>query len=288
MTRLPPAPPPAEARPPGTGPARGAGGAGQRVLAILYRHLYVLRRSWPRLLELAYWPTVQMVLWGFVTSFFLQHSSWVAQAAGVLISAVLLWDVFFRGNLGISVVFMEEMWARNLAQMFISPLRPGELIAALALMSLIRTLIGVVPAAVLAMPLFGVSLLDLGLPLVAFFVNLLAFGWCIGLLVSALVLRLGLGAESLAWVAVFALAPLSGVYYPIDVLPGWLQPLALALPTAHVFEGMRAILFDDRVRLDLLAFASLLNLAYLALAVAFFLRVFAVARVRGLFLSQGE
>jgi ABC-2 type transport system permease protein len=266
----------------------GTGGAWQRIAAILFRHLYVLRRSWPRLLELAYWPTVQMVLWGFVTQFFLEHSSWVAQAAGVLISAVLLWDVFFRGNLGIAVVFMEEMWARNLAQMFISPLRPGELVSALALMSLVRTLIGVIPAAVLAVPLFGVSLFDLGLPLIAFFLNLLVFGWCIGLVVSALVLRLGLGAESLAWVAIFALAPLSGVYYPIDVLPVWLQPVAWALPTAHVFEGMRDILFSDTVRLDQLVAATLLNLLYLTAATLFFLRVFAVARIRGLILSQGE
>ena len=147
----------------------------RRVSAILLRHLYVLRRSWPRLLELAYWPTVQMVLWGFVTLFFVQHSSWVAQAAGVLISAVLLWDILFRANLGVSVTFMEEMWARNLAQLFASPLRPYELVVALALMSLIRTVISVLPAMLLSLPLFGVSVFALGLPLAAFFANLLVF-----------------------------------------------------------------------------------------------------------------
>ena len=265
-----------------------AGRSWQRIVGLLLRHLYVLRRSWPRLLELAYWPTVQVVLWGFVTAFFMQHSSWVAQASGVLISAVLLWDVFFRGNLGISVVFMEEMWARNLAQLFASPLQPMELIVALAIMSLLRTLIGVLPAALLALPLFGVSVFDLGLPLVLFFLNLLVFGWAVGLVVSALVLRLGLGAESLAWVAVFAIAPLSGVYYPVDVLPAWLQPAAFALPTSWVFEGMRAILFDGTFRADLLIRAGLLNGLYLTAAVLFFLRVFEIARRRGLLLSQGE
>ena len=102
-----------------------AGFSWRRVSAILLRHLYVLRRSWPRVLDLAYWPTVQMVLWGFITVFFRQHSTWVAEAAAVLISAVLLWDVLFRANLGLSLSFLEEMWARNLAQLFISPLRPG-------------------------------------------------------------------------------------------------------------------------------------------------------------------
>lgn len=260
----------------------------QRVGAIILRHLYVLRRSWPRILELAYWPTVQMVLWGFVTSFFLQHSTWVAQATGVLISAVLLWDVFFRGNLGVAISFMEELWARNLAQLFASPLRPIELVIALFLMSLCRTLIGVLPAALLADPLFGVSLLRLGMPLAAFFANLMMFGWSVGLLISALVLRLGLGAESLAWVAVFAIAPLCGVYYPINTLPVWLQPLSWVLPPAYVFEGMRAVLFEDRFRADLLFAATLLNFAFLAGAIFFFLCMCHVARQRGLFLSQGE
>lgn len=260
----------------------------RRVGALLLRQLYVLRSSWPRLLELAYWPTVQMILWGFVTLFFMQHSSWVAQAAGVLISAVLLWDVLFRSNLGVSVTFMEEMWARNLSSLFASPMRPHELVVSLAIMSLIRTVISVLPAMLLAPPLFGVSVFALGLPLAAFFANLLLFGWCIGLVVAALVLRLGLGAESLAWVVVFALAPVSGVYYPIDVLPHWLQPVAWSLPSAYVFEGMREVLFEGRFRLDLLAAGAGLNVVYVALATAFFLYICRVARQRGLLLQQGE
>jgi ABC-2 type transport system permease protein len=265
-----------------------AGFSWRRVSAILLRHLYVLRRSWPRILDLAYWPTVQMVLWGFITVFFREHSSWVAEAAAVLISAVLLWDVLFRANLGLAFSFLEEMWARNLAQLFISPLRPSELVAAVSVMSLIRTLIGVTPAALLALPLFDVSVFALGLPLIAFFANLLVLGWSVGLVVSAAVLRLGLSAENLAFVAIFAIAPLSGIYYPIETLPSWLRPVAWALPSAHVFEGMRAVLFDSTFRLDLLAGAVGLNILYFAAAVLFFLRMVHIARRRGLLLQQGE
>ncbi len=262
--------------------------AARRVYAIILRHLYVLRRSWPRILELAYWPTVQMILWGFVTTFFVQNSSWVAQATGVLISAVLLWDVLFRSNLGVSLSFMEEMWARNLGQLFVSPLRPIELAIALTVMSFIRALISVTPAAILALPLFDVWVFGLGLPLAAFFFNLIIFGWSIGLIVSALVLRLGLGAESLAWVAIFAMAPLSGIYYPIASLPQWLQPIAWALPSSSVFEGMRSVLFGHGFRFDLLASALALNAVYLAAAIAIFLFTIRVARERGLLLQQGE
>ena len=260
----------------------------RRVGAMILRHLYVLRGSWPRLLELMYWPLVQLFLWGFITLFFRQHSSWVAEAAGVLISAVLLWDVLFRANLGISLSFLEEMWSRNLGQIFVSPLRPYELVAALAVMSFIRTLISVGPAALLALPLFDVWVFSLGPPLLAFFANLLVMGWSVGLVASALVLRFGMGAESLAWLGIFLLAPLSGIYYPIAILPGWLQPVSWALPSAHVFEGMRAVLFDGIFRIDLFAAAVALNALYLALAAGFFLYMFHVARQRGLLLQQGE
>lgn len=259
-----------------------------RVWAIMLRHLYVMRSSWPRLLELVYWPTVQMVMWGFITTFFLQHSSWVAQAAGVLISAVLLWDVLFRSNLGVSLTFMEEMWSRNLGQLFVSPLRPGEMVMALMVMSALRTVISVTPAALLALPLYDVWVFSLGPPLIAFFANVLVMGWCVGLLVSSLVLRFGLGAESLAWVAIFAVAPLSGIYYPVDVLPGWLQPIAWSLPSSYVFEGMRAVLYDGTFRWDLLAGAVGLNAFYLSLTCVWFLYTFHVARRRGLLLQQGE
>jgi len=260
----------------------------RRVLALMLRHLYVLRRSWPRLLELMYWPLVQMVLWGFVTKFFLGHSTWVAEAAGVLISAVLLWDVLFRANLGVALPFIEEMWSRNLAQLFVSPLRDAELITALILMSLVRTLISVTPAAFLAMPFYDVWVFELGLSLVPFFANLLIFGAVIGIIVAALILRFGLGAESLCWLGIFLLAPVSAIYYPVSALPEWLQWVSLSLPSAHTFEGMRGVLFDGVFAWDHFFWAAGLNAVLLSAATVFFLHMMKMARVKGLLMQQGE
>ena len=260
----------------------------RRVGAMVLRYTYLLRGSWPRIVELAYWPTIQMILWWFISQFFLTHSTWVAQAAGVLIAAVLLWDVLFRSQLGVSISFLEEMWSRNLASLFVTPLRPYELIVAILGVSLIRTLIGVIPASLLAIVLYHYSVFDLGLALLAFFTNLLVMGWAMGLVISSLILRHGLGAESLAWIAVFLVAPLSGIYYPITVLPEWLQPLSWALPSTYVFEGMRAVMFEDVFRVDYLVRAAALNLIYMAVGTAVFLRTFQIARRDGLLLSMGE
>ena len=125
----------------------GRASSTRRVGAMVLRYWYLLRGSWPRMLELAYWPTVQMVIWGLITLFLARESTLIAHTSGLLISAVLLWDILFRGQLGMSISFLEEMWSRNLGHLFVSPLRPGEWVLSLMAMSLIRTLIGVGPAA---------------------------------------------------------------------------------------------------------------------------------------------
>lgn len=263
-------------------------GTARRVGAILLRHFFLWRGSWTRLFDLVYWPVLQVMIWGFMTEFLAGKSSWVAQAGGVFIGAVLLWDVLVRGQFGMTLSMLEEMWSRNLANLFVSPLRPSEFAVALMSLSILRSLIGVVPAALLAIPLFGYSVFELGLPLLAFWSLLLVFGWAIGLALCGLLLRFGLAAESYAWASVFLLAPFSGVYYPVATLPGWLQPLAWCLPTTHVFEGMRAAMVDGAFRWELMLGALALDLACIAAGFAVFLGAVASARRRGSLLSTGE
>jgi len=259
-----------------------------RIGAMVLRHLYLLRTSWPRVIELMYWPTIQMILWGLVSDFFLTNSSWIAQAAGVLLAGVILWDVLFRGQLGFSLVFTEEMWSRNLGHLFSSPLRPWEFIAALMLISLLRTIIGMSGAVGFAYLLYHFSIFSLGFSLITFFFNLILMGWAVGLVVSGLILRFGLGAESLAWFLVFAFAPVSCIYYPIDILPEWLQSIATVLPSALVFEGMRTVLFDGIFRYDLFWKALGLNIVYILVGIGIFTYFFRSARDRGLLHQIGE
>jgi ABC-2 type transport system permease protein len=262
--------------------------SGERVLAMVLRYVYLLRASWTRILEIIYWPTMQMVLWGLISRYVLTASSALSQAAGLFLAAVLLWEVLFRSQMGVHTMFQEEMYARNLGHLFISPLRPLEMVSALLSVSLLRTLISAGSAALLAIPLYHYSIFTLGLPLVAFFANLMIFGWAFGLVLCALLLRFGFGAEGLAWAGIFALTPLSGVYYPISTLPEWLQPAAWAIPPSYVFEGMRAVLLKGEFRSDLFFAALLLNGAYLALGAGLFLFTFRIARRRGLLLQVGE
>ena len=262
--------------------------APHRIGAMVLRYVYLLRSSWTRVLELIYWPAVQLFVWGFLQLYIAQHSGFFARAAGVFIAAVLMWDVLFRGQLGFSVSFLEEMWSRNLSNLMISPLRPIEFVGALMVMSLIRLAIGMVPVTLLAIVFFGFNVYSLGLALAAFFLNLILTSWTVGIVVSGVLLRNGMGAESLAWTVMFVIMPLTCVYYPVSVLPDWLQVIAWMLPPTYVFEGMRALIMEQVFRADLMVQAFALNALYIAGAVVIFLQLLESARRAGSLLQTGE
>jgi ABC-2 type transport system permease protein len=260
----------------------------RRIGAMVLRYWYLLRSSWPRLLELIYWPAVQMLMWGFLQLYVAENASFFARAGGTFIGAVLLWDILFRGQLGFSISFLEEMWARNMANLMMSPLRPAEFIAALMIMSLVRLAVGMVPVTLLAIAFFGFNLYGLGLALAAFFANLILTSWSVGILVSGIVLRNGMGAEGMAWTIMFLLLPLACVYYPVATLPFFLQWVAWVLPPTYVFEGMRALLIDHVFRADLMAQALALNAVYFAGALVAFFKLLDSSRRMGSLLQAGE
>ena len=259
-----------------------------RIWGLVLRYWFVMRSSWPRLAELVYWPLVQLLTWGFLQTYLATTTSLAAKAGGIFIGAVLLWDILVRGQLGFAVAFLEEIWSRNLGHLMMSPLRPYELVSALVLVSFLKLTIAMVPVVLLAYLLFGYNLLGLGLALVGFFANLVFSGWSLGLISTGVVLRWGLGAENFAWLILFALLPLCCVYYPVAVLPGWLQVVALSLPPTYVFEGLRALVLHGVLDVGLLLKAFALNIAYFAAAYAAFAYFLHSARVNGTLVQMGE
>ncbi len=259
-----------------------------RIGAVMLRHLYVMRSSWPRLLELIYWPLLQLLTWGFLQTYLVAQTGIGFTAAGVFLGAVILWEVLVRGQLGFNMLFLEEMWSRNMANLLISPLTRFEFILALILMSVIRMAISIVPVTILAILFFGYNLWGLGLGLAAFFANLLLTGWALATLTSGVVLRNGLGAEGLVWSMMFVLLPVCAVFYPVSILPEFLQWVAWALPPTYVFEGMRAIVFDGVFRSDLMLWALGINVILMAAAVAAYARLVDSARNVGSLMAIGE
>ena len=260
-----------------------------RVRALFLRHMYLYRRSLPRLMEIFYWPFLDLLVWGFVSLYLARMGGeGLPNFVAVFIGALILWDILFRSQQGISVSFLEDVWSRNLLNLFVSPLRPIEYILSLMLVSAVKiVLVGVVLAG-LAWLFYSFNVFVIGVSLIPFILSLVALGWAIGIVTTSLILRFGQQAEVLAWGIAFLFQPVSAVFYPVSVLPPFLQAIAKCVPAAHVFEGMRAVLSDGVFPLERLAGAFGLNVVYLVVSFIFFYRVFRTVRKKGLLAKIGE
>ena len=259
-----------------------------RIFGLFLRHFYLITRSFPRILDLIYWPSIQITLWGFISIFFSSHSTYFNGVVGVILSCAILYDFLFRTSIGFNMLFLEEIWSRNFTNLFIAPMKISEIIVSLVFTALIRALIGLVPAILLTSPIFGISLFDLGPPLAALFLSLYIFGITLGLLVSAGLLRFGPSFENIAWSTMFLIAPFGCIYYPVEILPNVFQKIAYCMPLVYVFEEARRILIDQTVNIENIYLAFLLNFIYLIVAIGLFYYSFNEARKKGTLINIGE
>ena len=259
-----------------------------RMYGLFLRHFYLITRSLPRILDLIYWPSIQITLWGFISNFFADHSTYYNGTVGVILTCAILYDFLFRTSIGFNMLFLEEIWSRNFTNLFIAPIKMSEIITSLIVTALIRALIGLVPAILLTSPLFGISILDLGFPLFLLFLSLYMFGITLGLFVSAGLLRFGPSFENIAWSTMFLLAPFGCIYYPVETLPEIFQNIAYALPLVYIFEEARSILIDQTFNSVEIIKAFSLNGLYLFLAISLFYYSFGQARKKGTLVNMGE
>jgi ABC-2 type transport system permease protein len=259
-----------------------------RVLALLSRHMYLYKRSFARMLEIFYWPFLDLVVWGFITIYLEKVGMQVHGAVTFFLGALILWDVLFRAQQGIAISFLEEMWARNLMNLFASPLTVGEYLLATMTMSVLKvTAVGSLMM-LFAWIFYSYDILRMGLSLLPFILNLVVSGWIIGVLTTSIIMRFGQQAEVLAWGMVFLFQPISCVFYPIEVLPPILQSIAWLVPPAHIFEGMRAVLTTGTVPVTHLLWATGLNFGFLVIIVAWFYHTFNVCKDHGMLVRVGE
>ena len=259
-----------------------------KIYALSLRHVYLIKDSFPRILDLIYWPTIQIFLWGFISKFFTLTSSFYENTVGIILSAAILYDFLFRSSISYNMMFLEEIWSRNFTNLFIAPIKLSEIITSLTLTAIFRTLIGLVPATLIAIPLFGVSIFKIGIPLIFLLISLYIFGVTLGLLVTSGLVRFGPSFENIAWASLFFLAPLGCIYYPLEILPDWLQIFAQLLPLVYIFEEMRNILIYDIINNLQIFKAILISFIYFVLGVLIFYMSYNGARERGNLLNIGE
>jgi ABC-2 type transport system permease protein len=238
----------------------------RRLLAIALRQYYLMRGSPTRVLPLFTWVMIDIVLWGYITRYLNQVSAAGFDFVPALLGAVLMWDFFGRVMQGVTTAFLEDVWSRNFLNLFATPLSIGEYIGGLVLTSALGGLVGLLVMLVLASSVFGLSLLSYGLLLLPFLLVLFLFGIALGIVASAMVLRLGPASEWLVWPIPALLSPFVGVFYPMATLPSWMQTIGYCLPPSYVFEAMRSSVSGGSWSGSALLLGLLLTLLQIALA----------------------
>ena len=243
-----------------------------RIAAIVLRQFYLIRGSLSRVLPMFAWIVIDIVLWGFITKYLNALTSSSFNFVPTLLGAVLLWDFFMRVMQGVTLAFFEDVWSRNFLNIFAAPVSIWEYVSGLVISSIATSSVGLIVMLVLASTVFGLSFFAYGIALIPFLLILFLFGIALGILASAMVLRLGPASEWFVWPIPALISPFAGVFYPLSTLPQWMQYLSYLLPPSYVFEAMRGIISGGPVSQTGLLWGGCLALLYVLLACRFFVR----------------
>ena len=258
------------------------------IYALFLRQIYLIQQSPPRLISYVFWPTIFMLIWGFLNQYLYQDTQLKKFTLSTFLGASLLLNVMERSNINIMMGFLEDVWSRNLGNILISPIKTYQLIAGIIINGFIGMAIGMTAAFFIAYLAFDFNIISLGLPVVAFFINLTLTGWAVGIMILGVIFLYGLSAEFIGWMAAFLMTPFVCVYYPVSILPNWLQPVSKALPPTHSFEGLRYLIDHGHFNWSYFYYGLALNILYLVVAVTVFVWAMNKARDKGGLLSMSE
>jgi ABC-2 type transport system permease protein len=256
-----------------------------RINALLIRNLYLYKRSLPRLMDIFFWPVMDLLLWGFLTMYLNKLELGTPNLVAFLLGGIVFWGFLHASQESVSVAFLEEVWEKNFLNIFVTPLRLSEFLASTMLVGVVRlALVGTVMGAV-ALSLYQFNILQFGVHFIPFTLSILLFGWIVGIFITAVIFRFGTAAQVLAFGVLFLVQPFCAVFYPVSALPEAIQWISWLLPPTYVFEGMRAVIQTGTLPAVTLGAALLANGIYLVLVLWFFYRMFARVKEKGLLLK---
>lgn len=257
-----------------------------RINAVIVRQLYEARRNFDRLTDMVWWPVLDIVLWGFFTLYLTHGKGLQPSFVSLMLGAAILWTMFYSFQRDMAVGFIDELWSRNLINLFSTPLTVSEYMVGLIIVNLLKVMFGLVASSAIAWAAYSFDILPWLPKFIPYMANLLLFALALGIAITGMIFRYTTKIQTLAWSFAGLLMPVSCIFYPISSLPKWLQTVAWMMPTAHSFEGMRDVMAGKGFSPLHFWWGAGLNVVYFALAIAFFIWIFEKARNRGLLVKQ--
>lgn len=253
----------------------------QRIYAIVLRHLYVWPRGIERFMWSVGWPLIELLIWGLTTRYLQDNMLMKFSFTTIILGAIIFWGITTRSQLEMTINFLEEVWNKNIINIFSTPLTIAEFLTATLILGIIKFLFTAGLLTLVAFVGYKLNLFTFGWYLPFFIVNLVIFGWSFGFFVIGLIINFGRTIEEFAWSAIVFLQPFMCVFYPVSSLPTWAQYIGKVFPPTYVFEEMRRFLLTGSVIWQNILLSFLLNIIYLILALLFLYAMFDRARETG-------
>lgn len=236
----------------------------RRINTIILHSWYHLSHSLETVIDLFWYSTIQIIVFGFVALYFNESGN---SQATIILLGLFFWEIVQVGQYSISIGALWEIWSRSFSNLFITPLTLTEFLIGQMISGFIKSIAVFVLMAIVGIVFYNFSVFNLGLLVLSIsFLELLVFSWAAGLFILGIIFRYGRSIQSLAWSLIFLIQPISAVFYPVDVLPKTLQKIAFTIPTTYIFEVIRLKFASGRVEWNYLAIATILNLVYFVLS----------------------
>jgi len=248
------------------------------IRGMLIRNFYLWFRDLDRLFDTFWWAFFDVVIWGFFSTYF---SAGGNNIVARILSGTIFWAVLARSQWEVSASMITESWERNLMNVFASPLTIAEFLTSSVLLGAVKLLVVFSFMAGVTILFYHFNIFALSFWIIPLLGSLFFTSVWLAFFVNALVLRYGKGVISVAWTLIMIINPISGVVYPLSVLPRPLQMIAQFIPSSYVFEGMRSVLETGTMNPSLLLVSFILNAVYLMVAIFVYWYTFRKAREHG-------
>jgi ABC-2 type transport system permease protein len=251
----------------------------KRIWALVLRYLYATRDP-SRIVEFVFWPMIDIGFYGLIALWggAITHTTYLVQ---IFVTALVLWQIIYRANFEICVNVMDEFLDQNMINLVASPLRNTEWVVSMLLSGILKSIFTLIFGAFVGWLFFKINVFSIGPTLYPFVVLCLISGWIIGFVGGGILILRGPKLQQLPWVVAMLGSLFSAMFYPVDILPKWMQWIAHSFPMSYIFQGMRMLLTEQTIPWNQLLISSLLSLFYLILSIKFFFKMFERSRLHG-------
>lgn len=251
-----------------------------RIYGAILHFTYITFASLDRITDVFFWPSIDIVVWGLTSKYFATADT--PNIIPIILSGIILWTLVFSAQREVSFGILEELWNKNMINLFTTPLTYGEWLWSILFGSFVKTALSILVSAILAIVLYEMNFFSYGLYIIPFMALLMLMAWSIGFFVVGMVLRYNTRVQTVAWSAVALLAPFSAIYYSVSILPDWAQKVAMLIPASYIFEGMRKVISTGKFNPEDLMTPLVLDLVYLLLSLIYLRLSFNKALNKGL------